>query len=350
MRLFTHRSKDPALAHDGYPRSYYQPRPEPDEAEQELTPQPERTEPKLQDPELGDLSRADWIAIVKRAGKALLAHNLTMIAQALAYSSFMAIPSVMLVAVGLFTLVAGPSTINQLIAHMHTFMPGQATQLISQSLHQLDAKPSSGIVMTIVGFILAVWSTTGAMTSYMTAVNIAYDRRDRRSFLKKRLTAVFMVACIGFAFLLVAALLIFGPTLEAYVGNTLHIQPVLSVVWWVAQWPVLVVGLLGAFATLLYLGPDVDHPRWRFLTLGSAVAVAIWLIASGAFAVYTATFSSYNKTWGSLAAVIVMLTWLWLAGLALLFGAEINAEAERSRELRRGEPAHEDLQAPSRAS
>jgi membrane protein len=346
MRLFKHRADDPAVE---YPRSYYAPRPEPDEAEPEVSPQPEQTEPKLRDPELSDLSRADWIAIVKRAGKSLLAHNLTMIAQALAYSSFMAIPSVLLVAVGMFTLVAGPSTIHQLIAHMHTFMPAQATQLISQSLLQLDAKPSSGIVMTIIGFVLAVWSTTGAMTSYMTAVNIAYDRKDRRSFVKKRLTAVIMVACVGFAFVLVAALLIFGPVLEAYVGHTLHIQPVLSIVWWVAQWPVLIVGLLAAFATLLYLGPDVDHPRWRFLSLGSAAAVVIWLVASGAFAVYTTMFSSYNKTWGSLAAVIVMMTWLWLAGLALLFGAEINAEAERSRELRQGEPAHEDIQAPSRA-
>jgi membrane protein len=343
MRLFT-RHDDPAVE---YPKSYHEPRPEPDEAT--LSPQPEQAEPKLADPELGDLSRRDWIAIIKRAGKATLAHNLMMIAQALAYSTFMAIPSVLLVAVGLFTLVAGPSTINQLIAHLHTFMPGQATTLLSGSLHQLAAKPSSSIVMTIVGFVLAVWSTTGAMTSYMTAVNIAYDRQDRRSFLKKRLTAIVMVGCIGFAFVLVAALLIFGPQLEAWVGRTLHIQPVLSIVWWVAQWPILVAGLLAAFATLLYLGPNVDHPRWRFLSLGSSVAVVIWLAASGLFAVYTSMFSSYNKTWGSLAAVIVMLTWLWLTGLALLFGAEINAEAERSRELRRGEPAHDDIQAPARA-
>jgi membrane protein len=342
MRLFTRREA-PAV---DYPQSYYEPRPEPDEPA--LTPQPEPAEPKLAEPDLGDLSRRDWIAIVKRAGKATAAHNLPMIAQALAYSSFMAIPSVLLVAIGLFTLIAGPSTINQLIAHLHTFMPGQATSLLSSSLHQLDAKPSSGIAMTIVGFVLAVWSTTSAMTSYMTALNLAYDRPDRRTFVKKRVTALAMVACIGFAFVLVAALLIFGPVIESWVGHTLHIQPVLSILWWVAQWPILAAGLLAAFATLLYLGPDVDHPRWRFLSLGSGVAVLIWLAASGAFAVYTASFASYNKTWGSLAAVIVMLTWLWLTGLALLFGAEINAEAERSRELRRGEPAEQDIQAPAR--
>ena len=203
--------------------------------------------------------------------------------------------------------------------------------------------------MTAVGFVLALWSTTGAMTSYMTALNLAYDRKDRRNFVKKRLTALVMTAIIGAAFILVAVLLIFGPTIEKYVGNTLGIESVLKWVWWSAQWPLLIAGLLAAFAALLYLGPDVDHPRWKFLTVGSALAVFIWLGASLAFAFYTANFSSYNKTWGSLSAVIVMLMWLWLTALALLFGAEVNSEAERSRELRQGEPAERDLQVPSRA-
>jgi membrane protein len=118
--------------------------------------------------------------------------------------------------------------------------------------------------------------------------------------------------------------------------------------WWIAEWPVLLVALLAAFAGVLYLGPNVDHPRWRFLSFGSAFAVIVWLAASGAFAFYASRFASYNKTWGSLAAVIVMLTWLWLSSVALLVGAEINAEAERSRELRRGEPAERELTAPER--
>jgi membrane protein len=321
-------------------------RPLPDQAPE---PQPEHGEPTLRDPGIRDLTRADWIAVFKRAGKETLDDNVPMIASALAYASFFAIPSVLLVAVGLFTLVAGPDTITSLMQHFGTFMPGDATSLLGQSLHQLDAKPSSGIVMTIVGFVLAVWSTTGAMNSYMTALNIAYDRKDRRTFVKKRLVALQMAAAIGFAFVLIAVLLIFGPTVEHWVGTTLHVQPVLGWLWWTIQWPLLVVGLLAAFATTYFLGPDVDHPRWRLLTVGSAVAVVMWLAASGLFAVYTSTFASYNKTWGSLSAVIVMLTWLWITGIALLFGAELNAEIERSRELRKGEPAEESLQAPHQA-
>jgi membrane protein len=99
----------------------------------------------------------------------------------------------------------------------------------------------------------------------------------------------------------------------------------------------------------MYYGPNVEHPRWRFLSFGSVFALVVWLIASGAFAFYASRFGSYNKTWGSLAAVVVMLTWLWLSSVALLLGAEINAEAERSRELRRGEPAEVELQAPAKA-
>jgi membrane protein len=312
-------------------------------------PQPERREPKLPDPGLRDLSFADYKAIAIRAAKKFVGNNGPLLAQALAYSTFFAIPSVLLCVVGLFTLVTGPSTIDSLMQHLHSVMPAQATSLLDQSLKNLDSHPASGVVATIIGFVLALWATTGAMNAYMTAVNLAYDRKDRRSFVRKRIVALEMVAVMGFAFVLVAVLLIFGPTIEKVIAN--HADGAAGVVnwlWWIAQWPILLGGLLAAFATLLYLAPDVDHPKWQFLTLGSIVAAVIWIATSGLFAVYTSMFGSYNKTWGSLAAVIVMLTWLWLTGMALLFGAEVNAEAERSRELRAGRsPA---IDAPAKSS
>jgi membrane protein len=324
-------------------------RPVPDEAplaaDEAPTPQPERHEPKLRDPSLGDLSFADYKAILVRAGKEFMNDNAMMLASALAYSTFFAIPSVLLVVVGVFTLVAGPDTITSLMNHFGHVMPSQATQLLGSSLRRLDAHPASSIVMTAVGFVLAVWSTTGAMTAYMTALNLAYDRKDGRSFVRKRIVALKMTVVMGVAFLLVAALLMFGPQLEKLVGHAIGAPGPVGWIWWVCQWPILLGGLLIAFATLLYLGPDVEQPRWEFLTPGSVAAAFVWLGASGAFAVYTAMFGSYNKTWGTLSAVIVMLTWLWLTAMALLLGAEINAEAERSRELRRGEPAERELMA-----
>jgi membrane protein len=313
-------------------------RPEPDEAaldEPGPTPQPERHEPKVRDPSLRDFSFADWKAIVVRAFKKFMENNAMMLASALAYSSFFAIPSVLIVATGLFTLIAGPQTITHLIQQLHGVIPSQATSLLGSSLHRADAHPGTSLAFTILGFVLAVWSVTGAMNAYMLAINIAYERKDKRSFVTKRLVALKMATVISLAFALVAVLTIFGPVVEHAIAT--RIGPaggVLNVAWWIAQWPILLAGLLVAFATLLYLGPDVEQRKWEFLTPGSLVAAVLWIAASGLFAVYTASFASYNKTWGALSAVIVMLTWLWISGMALLLGAEINAEVERSRTLR----------------
>jgi membrane protein len=270
-----------------------------------------------------------------RAVKEFLDDNALMLASALAYSAFFAIPAVLLVVVGVFTLVTGPGTITTLMQHFGSVMPSQATSLLGDGLRRLDAHPTQGVVMTVVGFVLAVWSMTGAMTSYMTAINLAYERKDGRSFIRKRLVALKMAAVIAVAFVLVAVLLMFGPPIERLLASHAGAAGgAIGWIWWIAQWPILIVGLLVAFATLLYLGPDIDHPKWEFLTPGSIVAALVWLAASGGFAFYTSAFGSYNKTWGALAAVIVMLTWLWLTAIALLLGAEINAEAERSRALR----------------
>ena len=261
-----------------------------------------------------DFTRADWKAIFVRAAKGFMANNATMLASALAYSSFFAIPAVLLVTVGVFTLVAGPDTITSLMGHLATVMPRQATDLLGSSLKNLDAHPASSIVMTVFGFVLAIWTTTGAMNAYMLAINLAYGRKDTRSFIRKRIVALEMVVAIGFAFVLVAVLLVFGPQIEKAISSHLD---------------------AAAFATLLYLGPDVQHRKWQFLTPGSLIAAAMWIAISGLFAVYTSMFGSYNKTWGTLSAVIVMLTWLWLSSMALLYGAEVNAELARTRERRR---------------
>jgi membrane protein len=312
-------------------------------------PQPELEEPTQADPGLSDLSKRDYLAIMQRAGKETLDDNVPMIASALAYSSFLAIPSTLLVATGLFTLVAGPDTISSLMQHLGQIAPKETVTLLNDSLQRLNDQPATSIVITLVGFVIALWATTGAMNAFMTGLNIAYDRKDSRNFVKKRIVGLQMAACIAVAFLLVFGLLVLGPALSRWIGNATGTSGVVTAIWWAAQWPVLIVGLLAAFATLLYLGPDVDHPKWQFVTPGALVAVVAWLAASGLFAVYTSMFGSYNKTWGSLAAVIIMLTWLWLTGLALLFGAELNAEVERSRELRQGKPAEVDLQAPTKA-
>ena len=305
-------------------------------------PQPEHEEPKLRDPGPGDLSKRDYLAIGKRAGRQALDHNMTNIAAALAYYAFLAIPSVLLVAVGVFSLLAGPSAVTTIVDKLGTVMPGQATSLIRGSLSNMTKQHATGITIIGIGGLLALWSVGGAMQNLMWALNVAYDRKESRGFVRRRGVAYAMAFFIFLAFALVFGLLVLGPKLSGWIGSLIG-SSVVTWVWWAAQWPLLLCGLLLAFAAVLYFGPNVDHPRWRFLSFGSIVAVAVWLIASGTFAFYVGRFGSYNKTWGALSAVVVLLMWFWLSALALLFGAEVNAEAERSRELRRGEPAEVEL-------
>jgi membrane protein len=313
------------------------------------TPQPERHEPELRDPGLTDLSKRDYKAVLIRAAKEAMDDQITDLAAALAYYSFLAIPSILLVALGAFTLFADAEAINSLLEKFGQVMPADAVDLLGDSLRRLGENDGGSAVMAIVGLLLAFWTTTGAATAFMRALNRAYDREETRSFLRQRLLALAMVSVMLVAFALVFGLLVMGPALSGWIGGAVGLEAVLSWLWWVAQWPVLILGLLAAFATVLYIGPNVDHPRWQFITPGAVFAVVVWLLVSGLFAVYTSMFDSYNKAWGSLAAVIVMLTWLWLTGCALLFGAEINAEVERSRELRQGKPAERELQAPTKA-
>lgn len=313
----------------------------------EPQPQPERKEPKLAEPDVRDLTKRDYVAIVRRAGKAALDDHLTNLAAALAYYAFLAIPAALLVAVGVFNLVADDDLINEIIQRLQGVVPQEAVTLIEQTLRRVvESQANSGIALVVLGSVLALWTVTGAMETLMWALNTAYDREETRGFFKRRLTALAMVVLLLIAFVLAFGLLVLGPHVSGWIGDAVGLEAVMKWLWWTAQWPVLIVGLLLAFATVLYLGPNVDHPRWQFLSIGTAIAVVVWLLASGAFALYVSQFSSYNKAWGSLAAVIIMLTWLWISGLALLFGAEVNAEAERSRELRRGEPADAELQAP----
>ena len=303
----------------------------------------------MQDPGLTELSKRDYKAIVIRAAKEAMDDQITDVAAALAYYAFLAIPAVLLVSVGLFGLFADPETVNSMMDKLRGVVPADAINLVDDSLTRITENKNGGLIMALLGLLLALWTVTGAMNALMRGLNVAYDRKETRNFVKQRITALGMLACLLLAVGLSFGLLVLGPYATDWIGSAVGIERVIGWIWWTLQWPILIAGLLLAFAGLLYLGPNVDHPKFRFITPGSAFAVVVWLVVSGLFAVYVSMFGSYNKAWGSLAAVIVMLTWLWLSALAILFGAEINAEAERSRELRQGRPAERDLQAPAKA-
>jgi membrane protein len=275
------------------------------DSHQAPTPQPERTEPRLSDPRLRDMTRDDVVAIAKRAVKEALDDGITDGAAALAYYIFLAIPAALLLALGVFGLLAGPDAVDSIVDRLATVVPDEAVTLVRDSLDRLVQNEGGSVALVSVGAVLALWTLTGAMTALMRALNRAYDREETRGFVRQRLAALAMLALALFALLLTLGLLVLGPHVSDWVGEATGLESVVGWIWWTAQWPILIAGLLISFA--------------------------------------------YNKTWGTAAAVVVTLVWLWLSSLALLFGAEVNAEAERSRELRRAEPAEQELQAPAKA-
>ena len=283
--------------------------------------------------DLRDLSARDYVGVVYRGIKRALADNVTNLAAAVAYYAFLAIPSALLVAVGAFSLFAGPDAINNVLDHLSPVMPASAVTLIGDTLTRTTQAQSGGLVMIVVGFLLALWTLSGAMQTVMWALTAAYERDETRGFVKKRLIAVTLIFCVVVSFALVFVLLVLGPDASRWVGSAVGNTTLVRWVWWTAEWPILLVGLMTMFAIVLYLAPNVVPRKWQFITPGAVFAVVVWLVASGLFAVYTSNFSTYNKAWGSLAAVIIMLTWLWVSALALLVGGEINAEVQRCRVL-----------------
>jgi membrane protein len=274
---------------------------------------------------------AGVVRIVGRAAKTALADNVTNVAAALAYYFFLAIPSALLVAAGVFSLVAGPDAVQTVVDRLRGIVPADAITLVDDSLTRLTQNQSTGVALVVVGGVLAVWSLTGAAQSLMWALNVAHRRQEGRGFVRRRVTALAIVLAILVGFALVATLLVLGPYLSTWIGGAVGEEHVVRWVWWTAQWPLLAAGLLIAFAAVLYLGPDKPRPRFRIVTIGAAVTLVIWLAASALFAFYVSRFGSYNKAWGSLSAVVVTLVWLWLSAVALLLGAEIDAEIERER-------------------
>ena len=269
--------------------------------------------------------------ILRRAVAEAREDRITTSAQALAYSLFLAIPASLLVLLGVFSLVTDEADVTRLVGELESIMPPEAAELLGESLERSTGSASGGLLLTVIGLALAFWTTTSAATALMDGITTAFDGTEERSFVRKRLVAVVIVVCLVGAGLLLVGLLILGPHLQRWLGEATGEETLVGWVWWTAQWPILLVVLLFAFAVVLTLGPAREGRPSIRVSPGALVALVIWLAASGGLALYSASFGSFEKTWGTLSAVVVTLIWLWLGGAALLFGAEIDAEVEASR-------------------
>jgi membrane protein len=284
-----------------------------------------------------ELPKSSWFTVLKRAAKQINADELTDRAAALTYYGVQAIFPGLLVLVSILGLL-GHSTTQTLISNLGTIAPGSATSFIKTVITNAQSQKAAAGIAGIVGILLALWSASGYVSAFMRAANHVYGIPEGRPIWKTIPTrlaiTLFTVVC------LVAGLVIVVATgaVADQLGKTLGLGSTAVTVWDIAKWPVLLVIFALMLAVLYSLGPNVKHGGFKWVTPGAALAVVVWVIASALFAFYVANFSSYNKTYGSLAAVIVFLIWLWISNLAILLGVEFDAELEHERALREGLP------------
>jgi membrane protein len=258
-------------------------------------------------------------------------------AAALTYYSVLAIFPGLLVVVSLLGLF-GRSQTQPLLTNLLSVAPSNVKQIIGPELTRLQGAHTSASFAAILGIVLALWSASAYIAAFMRASNAIYDVPEGRPFWKKTPQRVAVTLLILVMLVASALIVVVSGGLARHVGQVLGIGSTAVTVWNIAKWPVLLIIVILMISILYWVAPNAKRQRgFRLISPGGVIAVVIWLIASALFAFYVANFSHYNKTYGSIAGVIIMLIWLWISNLAILLGAEFNAELERGRAAEAGE-------------
>jgi len=267
--------------------------------------------------------------------------NLTDWAAALTYYGLLSLFPALLALVSIVGLVADPAATVAVLEDIVAQISPSAVDTLAGPIESLTANRAAAGIAFVIGLVLAIFSASGYIGAFMRASNSIYETREGRPFWKLR--PLQMLVTVAMLLLLVAvtlALVLTGPIVEL-VAAPLGIESTAVTIWDYAKWPVMLLVVVTMFSVLYYAAPNVRQPGFRWLTPGSVFALLIWILASVGFAVYVANFGSYDKTYGTLGGVVTFLVWLWLTNVAVLLGAELNAELERSRELEAGIPGAE---------
>ncbi|MEV6694344.1 YihY/virulence factor BrkB family protein [Micromonospora sp. NPDC051196] len=282
------------------------------------------------------LSRSEWVAALRRTVREFGDDRLTDWAAALTYYGVLSIFPGLLVLVSLLGLL-GPAATEGVRDTVDQAVPEQnIRQIIDAAIGQAQDNGGLAGLAAIVGLLAAFWSASGYVAAFMRAANTIYDVPEGRPIWKTLPTRVAVTAVIGVLLLVSAVIVVFTGRFAEHVGSALGVGRTAVLVWDVAKWPVLLVLVSLMFAILYWASPNARQGGFRWVSPGGVLAVLLWLLVSGAFALYVANFGSYNKTYGALAGVIIFLVWLWLSNVAILLGAEFDAELARSRAIAGG--------------
>jgi membrane protein len=298
-----------------------------------------------------DLTRRSWAGVLKRTVVEFKDDDCTDWAAALTYYGVLAMFPALIALTSLIGLVGDPQkTTNALLDIVAALGPSSAVDTFSGPMREVARSQSAGIVL-VLGLLAALWSASGYVGAFGRAANVIYEVEEGRPFYKLRpLQVLVTLICVVLLALVALALVVTGPVAQA-VGDAVGLGSAAVTAWDIAKWPIMALVVSGIFSLLYYATPNVRQPRFRWFTPGGLLALIVWIVASAGFAFYVASFSSYDKTYGTLAAVVVFLVWLWISNLAVLFGAEFNAELERGRELQAGmSEAEHTIQLPPRSA
>jgi membrane protein len=295
-----------------------------------------------------DLTKPSLMYVLRQTLGEFSRDQCTDLAAALTYYSVLSVFPALVVVVSLLGVIGqSEKTADTILQLVGDVSPGEAANTLRQPIEQLVAAPSAGFAL-VIGIVGALWSASGYVGAFGRAMNRIYEVEEGRSAIKLRIQQLLLTfASLVVVSLVVLMLTISGPVAEA-IGGALGLGETAVTIWNIARWPVLLILVIAGVALLYHSSPNVEQPKFRWVSVGAAIAIVTWVVASVLFGLYVSNFGSYNKTFGALAGVIVFLLWLWITNLALLFGAEVDSELERGRQLQAGIAAEDDLKLPLR--
>jgi membrane protein len=294
-----------------------------------------------------ELSKRSWWAVLKRTVREFSKDNLTDWAAALTYYSVLSLFPAVIVLTAVLGLL-GPSATQTLIDNINTTVPRQGRDVLVTAIRELQHSQGSAGPLAIIGLAGALWSASAYIGAFMRASNAIYEIPEGRPGWKTVPLRVGLTLVVVVVLALCAVGVVATGVVAERVGQLLGIGSTGVLVWDIAKWPVLAVLVSLMFALLYWASPNVKQPGFRWLTPGGVLAVVVWVLASAGFAFYVANFGSYNKTYGSLGGVIGFLVWLWISNIAILLGAELDAELARGQRIEAGQPAEQEPFLPPR--
>jgi membrane protein len=284
-----------------------------------------------------DLPKESWFAVLKRTIREFKEDNLTDWAAALTYYGVLSIFPMLLAIVSILGLI-GKSATQPLINNLGKVAPGPAHDIFQSAIQNMQKSQGAAGLAAIIGIALALWSASGYIAAFMRASNAIYDVEEGRPIWKTAPTRLGVTIVMVLLLIVSGIMVTFTGGLAKQAGKVIGLDSQFVQVWDIAKWPVLLLIVSLMFAILYWASPNAKTGGFKWISAGGVVGVILWVVASAAFAFYVANFSSYNKTYGTLGGVIAFLVWLWVSNIAILLGAEFNAELERGRRIQQGHP------------